>query len=148
MIAFVEWEHPIRPKNPVPKFGNTELILENYRHPDRMRAHVHTLKKIRQAGRFRIHLLDIMTEKDKMRMVPLQPLLDLISAARERIETEEDHDLIQEAIEELQPFIDMFWLDEVRAIEAAEEEAARQKAIEAAEIKKIQQGILPEAKTD
>lgn len=145
MIAFVEWEHPIIPSRKVPKFGQTELILENYQHPDRMRAHVHALKKIRGAGRFRIHIIDIMTEKDGMRMVPLQPLLDLIEAA-----TAWDRDVVrvEEAVEKLQPFIDMHWLDEVRAIEAAEEEAARQEAIEAAEIKRIQQGVLPEANAD
>lgn len=145
MIAFVEWEHPIRPDRKVPKFGFTELILEDYQHPDRMRAHVHTLKKIRKAGRFRIHLLDIMTEKDKMRMVPLQPLLDLIVEAKM---TANDPENVEPIIAKLQPFIDMFWLDEVRAIEAAEEEAARQKAIEVAEIKKIQGGVLREGKTD
>lgn len=133
MLVLIDWEHPVGSRKLPPKYGRLEMLLEEFHTFDHAREHVHSLKQARkERGRYRVRALDILTEANGIRAVPLDALNALIEAAKKAAEDLKDglgYDdypaQIDAIVGKLQPFIDLKWLHEQRAREAAEEQAAK-----------------------
>lgn len=135
MFVLVEWEHPIQHKSVMPKFGKTEVILQQFPTFDRARAHVRTLKKIRNAGRFRIRALDIVMRQNGIVAVPAKALEALVRAAaragedlKEGLGYSDYPDQIELICKKIQPWIEMKWLkdqEEREELERKQGEAIR-----------------------